>query len=1398
MADIDRLTIEIEANADSAVKSVKNLANALKALNKALSGFDADSTRSFTEAVSELAEAVSMFTSNSQAVKDVAQAFKDLGKSASSIRKAKGAAEDIAQAFNKMREATNVSSEVADMSTALATVTSSTTEVARISNALIEVLYRVAEAFARAVESGRKMIEEMNIIDTTFREIVEPAQIATTAITVFSNEMLVAMSNIASQVANAINILLNAFYRMVMSIEGASGGGQRLIEEMNVFDTTFREVVDPVDEASESINNFANSTRLIGTSAQTVSNAADNMADHTKKAGESANEGATKTNRFADALRRASSAISSFLTNSGGISSALRTLGSIFTSVGKKITSAFSGLKSFGKEIKKLNIDTPKLVKELTRMSKMLKLMVTRMALRAVIKEVGNGFKSLALHSAEFNQNVSSLRNGAKQLGYSFAAMVSPLINLFAPAIRYAINLLIKFSNALQQVFAALTGATSWNKAKEFTDDWAEDIKDANKEAKKLKKTVLGFDELNQLQEKTTGADASKNIEDMFETVKVDKKWKDLADWLKQMWKLGDFYDLGKKIGEKLRDMLESIPWEQIRKTANKLGGALASLINGFVEVERLGYDIGKTIAQSVNTVFEFLNGFVHKLHWDSIGKFIADTFNGFFENIDWALIKDTVVTGMAGLAQTLQTFIDNFHWDNISDFIINGIDVISSGIKTFVDGIKWGDLGVKIGDQINKIMEGVDWHDVGDTLGAVIEAAIDWAYGLVKTFSVDDAVQALTDFLDGVCDRVDFVKAGETLGTALHKLIGVIEGFWQNEENRAKIKQAIFDFFEGIFNSMTADDWSFIATTVGALALLKSLQGLISGSNAGITIALSVSAALLGFEAGSRLGKWLTGDEVYDEYPLPVVIQWFGAEMPTSLEEVGEKFMEWRDAWHSMMEDSDTLIKTLTTGIDTIVKGPLGSLLDHMGWLGEKEPEKLNDIQGGILGTSGGDLREYIENANVAIEKTNELKGSMSGMPSDVWDKLNNNASNAATNLHKNAEETSAFYDTVIKGFIALTNDLGGTSTVKGMEWYQNIKDSFKLSELEKDLDEGKISANEFWDAINGLGASAQSKGASDLLDRYVKDLKNLEERYESGEISLRQYQTELNNVRQNYKIMSDDLQGSFKQTGDTVSNVGKTIKDSSTCYDDYYKKTKLVTENVPAEMAGAKYQISGVVQELSQGTKDLSRDTEEATSDMSTDWQNAQKNISDATSGLSKATSDSMSTIQKSVDDSMKGVNKSLDSVKDGMNEKDWTFEGVWKGLTKTFEEAKKGIEGIWNKISEKLNGEYEIGGGKFRINLPKFAGGGFPENGLFMANSSEMVGRFSNGRTAVANNEQIVEGISAGVYNAVAAALASSSNGNSGYIANTIVVDGEVIARTVTKAQERQQMRYSPSMG
>jgi hypothetical protein len=80
-----------------------------------------------------------------------------------------------------------------------------------------------------------------------------------------------------------------------------------------------------------------------------------------------------------------------------------------------------------------------------------------------------------------------------------------------------------------------------------------------------------------------------------------------------------------------------------------------------------------------------------------------------------------------------------------------------------------------------------------------------------------------------------------------------------------------------------------------------------------------------------------------------------------------------------------------------------------------------------------------------------------------------------------------------------------------------------------------------------------------------------------------------------------------------------------------------------------------------------------------------------------------------------------------------------------------------------------------------------GGFPDIGqLFVARESgaEMVGAIGN-RTAVANNDQIVDGIRSGVFEAVRAAMSDNNNSNRP-LEVRVYLDGKEITKSVEKVQ------------
>ena len=122
-------------------------------------------------------------------------------------------------------------------------------------------------------------------------------------------------------------------------------------------------------------------------------------------------------------------------------------------------------------------------------------------------------------------------------------------------------------------------------------------------------------------------------------------------------------------------------------------------------------------------------------------------------------------------------------------------------------------------------------------------------------------------------------------------------------------------------------------------------------------------------------------------------------------------------------------------------------------------------------------------------------------------------------------------------------------------------------------------------------------------------------------------------------------------------------------------------------------------------------------------------------------------------------------------------WTFDGIKNGLKLSFSNGISAVKQVWNDFAKWLNSKLTwkiepvyVAGNKIfdgtTINLgriPTFQTGGFPEDGLFMANHDELVGRFSNGKTAVANNAQITDGIRQAAYEGMRMALSEYQGGN-----------------------------------
>ena len=141
---------------------------------------------------------------------------------------------------------------------------------------------------------------------------------------------------------------------------------------------------------------------------------------------------------------------------------------------------------------------------------------------------------------------------------------------------------------------------------------------------------------------------------------------------------------------------------------------------------------------------------------------------------------------------------------------------------------------------------------------------------------------------------------------------------------------------------------------------------------------------------------------------------------------------------------------------------------------------------------------------------------------------------------------------------------------------------------------------------------------------------------------------------------------------------------------------------------------------------------------------------------------------------------------------NLKDWIISGFKNILNIGINLINK----FFNWLNDKLNiswdsfsilGKEIFPGGSIQLfTIPLipnvYEDGGFIEDGLFTMNQGEIAGKFNNGKSVVANNEQIISGISQGVYDAFMKAL--SENDSDKVINVNVYLDSDQITSSVEK--------------
>lgn len=331
-------------------------------------------------------------------------------------------------------------------------------------------------------------------------------------------------------------------------------------------------------------------------------------------------------------------------------------------------------------------------------------------AISQIKQAVKEGSDNLVQYSDTYNKSISGMVSSLLYLKNAWAAAFAPIINVVAPYVSAFIDMMARALNSVGQFMAALTGKGFVVQAKKAWKDYGASIADTSKNAskglnntndaaKKLKKTIFGFDELNVL---TSNDDTGSNggsgsgsgngggytgpsPSDMFETIKVPSSMKDLADKFKEALAKSDFTDIGRMISDKLSNALESIQWNKVYRHAENFGKDIATFLNGLI-TPRLFYDLGKTIANSINTAFHAANAFAVNFDWSNLGTSLAASIIGFFRNWDAGLTAETFSHFGTGLLEAIKSFVDTLNGNQI-------FYTIGQKLVDLIFGIDWGQL---------------------------------------------------------------------------------------------------------------------------------------------------------------------------------------------------------------------------------------------------------------------------------------------------------------------------------------------------------------------------------------------------------------------------------------------------------------------------------------------------------------------------------------------------------------------------------------------------------------------------------------------------------------------------------------------------------------------------------
>lgn len=952
----------------------------------------------------------------------------------------------------------------------------------------------------------------------------------------------------------------------------------------------------------------------------------------------------------------------------------------------------------------------------------------------------------------------------------------------------------------------SLADALGKSKLPEAINEWAERIRDA----------FLDHDWKRLGEEIAWGI--NKGMQAIYDAINWDKAKKKIVPFINGFTQtfnsLVDAVDwdlIGRTVGAGINTivnsanlLMEGIDWVN-------LGRKFAEGINGLLyEVDWNNF--GRMLGNYFMIAWDIFGGFVEDLDFAKIGRSVAEGLNGVFSKISFGDIAHYLATALNGAFDSLASFAVNFKWDDLVDNIVNGI-------STFIQDFEWTTNALKLTTFLNKLMNALvkfaketPWEEVGNNIGNFIGTALgsfDWnALGeFLNAF-----ITGLIDALQEIATVENFRKLGEGIATAIgglpwiellstavevikNAIAGLIGGIWDSE-NTSLVEKGILTLITGAAGLITISKLPIIGTLAtkivswlaeklmsttamttisnslttllsGATGAIKGLGGAAetaatggfksllsaigsSGAGIGLIAVLPIATELLsGFIEKLQGGNGKLSEMGGAINDLAGRLQNFGVLTSAQVDEVMKIVDSCEDAQMSSAEMADTVMEKFSEwGIST---QNVNSVLQDNDYWTTKTKESVD-----LLAQSAESLGEGMSASAESINLSSvSVKEGLSGIQEVLY------------NLSLSSEEFGGTYQGVLMS-------LDGTTA-------------------------SATTAQQAMDMIIG-----QLEAAGVPTDEFIK---KMQEKFpEAMKTAEKSASTHMSNTK---KAVEDNLKGAEESTKTHSENIKNTVdKDFSETYDttalkwgDSSEEVKLNLRDMKNTAATQLANMTETVRSYSQSMYNIFTKKFEYLS------RDIVQEIKDMNSGIASA----MRSIENTMSSAAAQIANAFSSISYQISRNFGDMYNIGRNAAQNLANGISSVHIPMPHINVDSSTWYNGTGYSYRMSSSV---SWYRKGGLFM--NPAIIGLAEAGNEAVLpledrramgmiadsimssapvsmDNDMITSAVSQGV----AMAMMANSNNSSTpqYILNDISIDGETIARAVTKGQQSVDYRMNP---